>query len=116
MHGRGLVRLALWVAGIVALVTLAPDLADGLGQIQADHFVERGKVKAQQGDWAEALAEYDRALAAAPRNPPAHRARAQAHRALGEHQAALDDLSQALEIDPKYEPAYLSRGRERIAL
>src|SRR5690348_2989749 len=54
MDARRLLRAVLWVAGVVAALTLIPDLRDGLGQLQADHLVERASVKAQRGDWAVA--------------------------------------------------------------
>ncbi|HEY7061036.1 MAG TPA: tetratricopeptide repeat protein [Chloroflexota bacterium] len=116
MDGRGLLRAVLWLAGVVAALTLVPDVRDGLGQLQADHLVERGTVKAQGGDWVGALADYERALAVAPRFVDAYGARAKAHVALGENQAAVDDLTTALNIDPKYREGYLARGAARIAL
>jgi lipoprotein NlpI len=64
------------------------------------------------GQRKEALALASQAVAAEPKNPLAHMARAIAHAALRERSEAIKDFTEAIVLDPKLAEAYNRRGAE----
>ncbi|MFD4764517.1 tetratricopeptide repeat protein [Streptomyces sp. NPDC058439] len=62
----------------------------------------------------EALAEFDQAIATAPRNAYALACRGEAHRWLGHVDQAIGDFTAALDIDPTYAWALGSRGQAHL--
>jgi tetratricopeptide (TPR) repeat protein len=77
---------------------------------------QRGVKLFEAGQVQEALAEFDRAIAAAPYFAWAwfNRAGCRAH--LGEHQSAIEDCTRAIELNPTWMPAWNSRGLSHLAL
>jgi tetratricopeptide (TPR) repeat protein len=71
--------------------------ADGLG---ADALLARAGEEHQRGQWGMALADLDRACAAAPRNPAAFAQRAEALWGLVDQRGALADDSTAIRLAP----------------
>jgi tetratricopeptide (TPR) repeat protein len=65
----------------------------------------------------EAMAEFDKAIQADPKNPKAYYARGFAILSHGkEMDKSITDFDKAIELDPKYAKAYLMRGRAYEAL
>lgn len=62
------------------------------------------------GQYRDALAEYDRALAAAPGMIGAYINRARTHERLGQLREAVNDYGEAIRRDPSAADAYLGRG------
>jgi tetratricopeptide (TPR) repeat protein len=62
------------------------------------------------GLYAEAVAEYDKALRLCPNFPDIHNRRAVSCRELGDYAEAKVSLLRALEINPKYVEAYVNLG------
>ena len=62
--------------------------------------LERGDLKARQGQYEGAIADYDRAIHLDPRNARAYLHRSLAKSGLGRHDEALADLDEALRLDP----------------
>ena len=62
--------------------------------------LERGDLKARQGQYEGAIADYDRAIHLDPRNARAYLHRSLAKSGLGCHDEALADLDEALRLDP----------------
>ncbi|HKY95957.1 MAG TPA: tetratricopeptide repeat protein [Kiloniellales bacterium] len=60
--------------------------------------------------YAEAIADYDAAIALAPEDASLYRDRAEVQSYLGNYQAALADLDRSLEIEPNYVWAWYARG------
>jgi tetratricopeptide (TPR) repeat protein len=67
-------------------------------------------VLANQGNYAEALAELDQAIAAAPYFAQAWLNRASCRVHLGDYAAAVDDCNRAIELEPGLMSAYYGRG------
>ena len=81
----------------------------------AQTYLERGRATANAGQWAPAIANFTQALALAPQSTVAYQARADAHLARNDLDAAIKDYSQALTIDSGNAPAYNGRGNARTA-
>lgn len=60
--------------------------------------------------YAEALADYDAAIAIAPEQASLYRDRAEVQSYSKDYQAALDDLDRSLELEPGYVWAWYARG------
>jgi len=71
---------------------------------------ERAVKLGRQGRYAEAIAELNRAIAAAPNFAKAWLNRASCRVHLGDYQAAIDDCTRAIELDPGMMLAYHGRG------
>jgi tetratricopeptide (TPR) repeat protein len=82
----------------------------GLIRGKAAENIESGLTQAWSGDMKEAIAEFDRAIAAAPRNAFAWLNRGLAHQREGDLDRALADLDQAIRLDPDSARAYYSRS------
>jgi tetratricopeptide (TPR) repeat protein len=78
---------------------------------QAAAYYERGNMQLDAGANAEAIADYDRAIALDPSNARAFNNRALAYVALGRTDQALADYAAAIELDPGYVRAYENRLR-----
>ena len=63
------------------------------------------------GMYAEAVAEYDKALALCPNFPDIHNRRAVSCRELRDYAGARASLARALELNPRYVDAYVNLGQ-----
>jgi tetratricopeptide (TPR) repeat protein len=81
-------------------------------QEQAAAFYEQGNILFDQGEYDQAIAAYDRALALDPTHARAYNNRALAHQARERYDQALADFEAATRADPTYARAY----KNRIAL
>jgi TonB family protein len=73
-------------------------------------FLQAGNAHFVAQRYAEAVAAYTKAIAAAPRDSRAYRQRGVAHGKLGNAQQAYKDLSKAIELDPQDAISYNQRG------
>ena len=64
-----------------------------------------GLTRAWQGDWRDAVAAFDKAIAVAPKSAQAYLNRAMAYQALGDSDRALEDFDKAVRYAP-----YAARG------
>lgn len=76
------------------------DRAVELASLQPRVWYNRGFIRQQNGDFADALADYNAVLKLSPRNVEAVANRAYCLKRLGRFKAAADDYKQALEIKP----------------
>ena len=85
------------------------------GEKLAAAYVARARALANARRFDDATADYDKAIALAPGRPEYLNLRGVAF-ALGKGDRArgIDDYSQAIALDPKYEPAYRNRGLARL--
>ena len=97
-----------------ALILAALLLAPGPAFCAGYDDLNAGIAARNQADWANAIASFDKALAAGDLVPDqqyiAHFDRAQAHAARRELDAAIADLSTCLEVRPEDKIARLNRG------
>ena len=81
----------------------------------ASHANQRGMRLFGEGQTAEAVAEFERAVAAAPYFAAAWLNLAGCRRTLGDHAAAARDYTQAIECDPQQLLAWNGRGLAHLA-
>lgn len=107
------VRRLIGTVGLVALLALGV----GCGRLRkpreprdAQGFVLRGFKSQQDGQYDQAIADFDRALALDPNNVLALTGRGEARGRKGEHDRAIADFDRALTLDPAFLPALQGRG------
>ncbi len=108
-------KVLLVVALILVLDAVAVVLAftfcwHPLLRLVATGMVRRGNVLEHQHSYADAMAQYNRALQFDPANVHAYVGRAYAHVSLGEWDAALADADRAIALDPQSGAAHGARG------
>lgn len=80
----------------------------------AEGFARRGAARASRGDRPAALADFDRAMALAPKDPDYPFQRARLHAEAREPALALADLNRALALKPDHAEALLLRASLRL--
>lgn len=81
--------------------------------LDAEDFSNRGADKAEKGDFAGAIADFDRAIALDPASADAHYNRGATRVQQDDYAAAITDLEKAIALNPKYAAAYNIRGAVR---
>ncbi len=77
---------------------------------RAAALIARGRIRADQSQFARAMTDYGRAMRINNRNAQAYLARAALHQMRGAYNFALRDFDQALAIDPTLEAAITGRN------
>jgi tetratricopeptide (TPR) repeat protein len=98
-----------------AAVASAASSADPAGDpaLDADGYARRGAASASRGEYAQALADLDRASALAPASAAIFAQRAEIRLRLNQPDAARADIDQALQLDPRQVDARLQRAAMR---
>src|SRR3954462_14564823 len=73
------------------------------------HRMNGGKLQSK-GDYAGAIAEYDRAIARSPNNAYAYHDRGVAKRKAGDTAGAVADFDDGVQLDPNYGSLYFNRA------
>ncbi len=111
-------RGGFWVGGLVlGILGLGAIAGVGLGLPQAlvgYYFWQQGEAAAKRGEWAMAVAAYDQALTWQPRSGRVYLGRGVAQREQGDTQAALEDLTAAIQHSGEPAIAYYQRGNLRF--
>jgi len=100
--------------GRADLALRAIELALQYDPDRAVYLIDRGRIRAEQGDHAAALRDLDQALALNPDDDDAAAFRASALRHLGRADEALAAIDQALILNPNNPSARLERGILRL--
>ncbi len=80
-------------------------------------LIRQGVKKAQQGDYQQAIADFDRLIQLNPKNYGAYYERGNISFTLGDYQQAIADYTHAINLEPNsYVIAYNKRGLARIEL
>jgi len=79
-------------------------------------YIRQGLVYAEQGDYDQAIAHYDQAIALDPDYVEAYLYRGLAYRKRGEYDHAIADYSKAIELVPDNAEAYYDRGCAYLGL
>ncbi len=77
---------------------------------ESNAIVERGKVYYDQGQYEQAIAEFDNAIGVNSQSVWAYSFRGEAYKNLGRFDRALADFDKALTLDSTYAYAYWARG------
>ena len=94
----------------VAQCSIVINFAEASAEQRAAALVARGRIRAEQGQFARAMADYGRAMRLNARNPQVYAARALLHQMRGAYDVALRDFDRALAIDPTLEAAITGRN------
>ncbi len=105
-----------WRTGDQAAAIEAFTAAIAANPEHAAAYLQRARIAADQGRYADALSDYDRVLALYPDAVFAYAERAAAHAAVGDYAAAVADYTRALALKPYYADAYYRRGLAYEAL
>jgi len=95
--------------GALAAIFLLAAGAAGAATDRAGNL-EAGRKALERQEYVTAVAEFERAVVADPRNPDAYVLLGQAHRRLGMPGRALKYSRLALELRPNHPPALMLRG------
>lgn len=108
------VVLALLVASAGAFIYWRTAVED----LPGDYHVRKGNYRLEDGQYEEALAEFDRALAINPEHPAAHLGTALTYVQMGRLPEAVERLDRLLELDPDNATALANRGiaQDRLGL
>lgn len=114
-HAPGRARRVIALVVIVCLVAVSAFTTYRIfGGARFDYRAS-AEEHARRGDMPAALADYDKAVAAAPSDAGLYRLRGEAHAVLGNHERGLADYAQSLRLAQTPE-AYVSRGNLYVAL
>ena len=79
-------------------------------------YIDRGKAKADKGEYFEAISDYDMAIQLEPANAKSYHYRGEAKGELGQYAAAIVDYDTAISLNPAAAYAYNSRGWAKYRL
>lgn len=82
----------------------------------AEDYIEKGYEHIIEGDYKEALKDFDKAVELDPRNLEAYNNRGVVLGILGDHYKAIQDFNRAIELKPTDSEAYKSRGVSKLYL
>lgn len=109
-------RKSIIMSGILLIVCfLLASCDSGANEMEIDvdsanAHVSRGTFYFDQGDMAQAIAEYDSAIGLDPDNALAYYNRGSAHFNNGDLERSIADYDQVLELNPDFSGAYNFRG------
>ena len=89
---------------------------NAIKKLEAIDWAEKGFVQFNQGKYAQAIGDFNRAVELDPQNVWAYYNRGVANTNLRQHTKAIQDYSRVLELDPTYVAAYLNRGLGSFSL
>ena len=101
MNLRGMPLLVLLTALMLVIVACGED---------SRSYLNEGNDLSSNGDYQEAIKQYDEAIRLDPDYAKAYFNRAYAYGELGHHELAIIDLDKAIELDPLFADAYYNRG------
>ncbi|UCC89156.1 MAG: tetratricopeptide repeat protein, partial [Anaerolineales bacterium] len=94
----------------VSPVTVQPP-SQALDPRTLQSMVERGLELYEGDDYAAALEVFDTVVDADPKNPLAHDMRGTLYTALHSYDDAVNEYTEAIELNPSFAQAYYNRGR-----
>lgn len=101
--------LSILAAALISLATYAQ-------KDEAQALVKSGVSKIANGDYENAIKDFNSAIEKNPTSLDAYLKRAFCYSSLGNYQGAIDDYSKVIELKPDQEFAYVSRGSAKNKL
>jgi len=93
---------------IISELTQAKDMGQSTHKVRP--YINLGSAYYQQGDFIQALSNYNKAIEINPGCADAYYGRGNVYSQLGDLPQALSNYNKAIEIDPGYTDAYYNRG------
>ena len=104
------------IAVAVCLAACAPTVEQAKGPTDTpEHHYAAGQKFVEQAKYADALVEFERARALAPKYAPAYEGIALAQLGLGQADKALEAAEKVKDLAPRYVPGYIAAGRVKMA-
>ncbi len=82
----------------------------------AEEYFNAGNEKAEQGDHAGAIADFNKAIESDANNANSYNNRGVAKKNLGQYIDAIADYDEAIRLNPNYADAYNNRGNAKVEL
>jgi len=101
---------ALFSFIMIAFAAQAQDDDGGSHDAQIASYMEQGNLKADAGNWTDAVNSYSQAIALDPRNEQAYCKRGIAQQNLKNYRGAVLDFSKAIYLDNSDAAAFYGRG------
>jgi tetratricopeptide (TPR) repeat protein/uncharacterized RDD family membrane protein YckC len=95
---------------ILESTILRSTLSLEIKETDPDELLNQGITFANQGQYDQAIAYFDKAIEINPKLVLAYNNRGIAYKEKGQFDQAISDYNKALEINPGYAPAYINRG------
>ncbi len=97
------------------LIVMVLLLAAGCATVQTElkdaaAYNNRGNAYWNEGQYDQAISDYNKALEINPRHTQAYNNRGVAYRSKGQYDQAISDYNKALEINPRFAAAYYNRA------
>ena len=96
----------LQIRGCTTVIEGSQEIPENL----AIAFGNRGNGYQAEGDYEQAIVDYDQAIQLNPDDPIAFSNRGNAYKSKGNIDRAIADFSEAIKLDPKFAEAYANRG------
>ena len=106
----------VWAIGILAVLGIAVLIPNIWGAVKALGYYERGQQLTEAGEYEEAIAEYNKAIAIKPDFAIAWTNKGFAQGKLGQHLAKFSSCDQATEIAKNFAEAWNCKGLARFDL
>jgi tetratricopeptide (TPR) repeat protein len=111
MHRFGCLMFPVAAAGIIGVLFLIGQVT---GMSSGVDYTGRGNAHVNEGQYDQAIADYNQALEIDPGDAAAYYGRGYAYENKGHYEQAIADYTLALEINPSLVDAYNSRGLSYI--
>ncbi len=102
---RPIMIIVLIVIGSLGYFTFGPAISSGVNK-----HIKIGIEHADQGNWHQAIVEFDEAIARDPQAADAYNHRGNAYRNLSLPERAIQDYNEAIRLDPGFADAYKNRA------
>lgn len=108
----GTYRLLVWAAIATLLLVVGATTYTYVTGVDEGGVMEyrRGNLRLEDGEFQQALADFDTSLGQKPTHAPSHLGRALALMALGRNEEAIEAFGTALALEPEFAAAYANRG------
>ena len=103
-------KRTFWLLIVIVLL-----IAAGCATVQTElndpaAYIKRGNAYWSEGQYDQAISDYNKALEINPRHAKAYYNRGNTYMSTGQYDQAISDFTKALEINPRYAKAYNNRA------
>ncbi len=95
---------------VTAIFAIFVYMRTGVEDVPGDYHVRKGNYRLEDGQYGDAIAEFELALGESPRHREAHFGMAVTYLRMDRLEDAAAKLGEVIEIDPAFGPAWANRG------